>query len=40
MRTRHGAMLEGIAHTGRLPETDDLQAAIREYAAGFSRSED
>ena len=35
MRRRHGHLLRGITETGNLPDTDTLDAAIREFAETF-----
>ena len=35
MRRRHGHLLRGITETGKLPDTDTLDAAIREFAESF-----
>ncbi len=36
MRTRHTALIEGLASTGELPDTAILDAAIGEYAEQFT----
>ncbi|MDH3250732.1 MAG: F0F1 ATP synthase subunit alpha [Acidimicrobiia bacterium] len=36
MRTRHTALIEGIATTGELPDVEVLDAAIGEYAEQFT----
>ena len=35
----HKDLLDEIANTGKLPETEKLDAAIKEYAATFQASE-
>ncbi len=39
MRTRHAAMLEGIASTGVLPEGDALGQAVQDFVDGFQVEE-